>query len=125
MMDLNKFKDINDKYGHLEGDKALIYTSEVLTKIANKQKKMFVGRFGGDEFLLAASLDNESEILNIIEQIKKELLAQKEKYNTEYELTASIGYAIYNKELNNIKDLIEEADKKLYEEKENLKKNSR
>ncbi len=125
MMDLNKFKEINDKYGHLEGDKALIYTSEVLTKIANKQKKMLVGRFGGDEFLLTASLDNESEILNIIEQIKNELLAQKEKYNTEYELTASIGYAIYNKELNNIKDLIEEADKKLYEEKEKLEKNSR
>ncbi len=119
MIDLNDFKNINDKYGHLEGDCALKAIAEALTKVSNNQKKkMIVGRFGGDEFLIGASLDLEAEIDIIIEQINNELKLQSDKINKGYELSASIGYAIYSPELNTIKDLIEEADKKLYEAKE-------
>ena len=116
MVDVNNFKSINDKYGHLEGDKALILTAEALTKVSTMQKrKMIVGRFGGDEFLIGAHLDFESEIDIIKEQINSELkIASTSK---EYELVASIGYAIYSNELNSIKDLIDEADKRLYEQK--------
>ena len=63
LIDVNHFKQINDTYGHLEGDKALVITAEALTKVSTMQKrKMIVGRFGGDEFLIGAHLDFESEI---------------------------------------------------------------
>ncbi len=119
MVDLNDFKHINDEYGHLEGDQALITTAEALTKVSSNQKrKMIVGRFGGDEFLIGVTLDMEAEIDIIIEQINNELKLQSDVINKGYTLSASIGFAIYSNKLNTIKDLIEEADKKLYESKE-------
>lgn len=124
MVDVNNFKSINDKYGHLEGDKALISTADALTKVSTMQKrKMIVGRFGGDEFLIGAHLDFESEIDIIKEQINSELKIASE--SKEYELVASIGYAIYSNELNSIKDLIEEADKRLYEQKLLIEENEK
>ncbi len=126
MVDLNNFKSINDEYGHLEGDNALIATAEALTRVSMDQKrKMIIGRFGGDEFLIGVNLDLEAEIDIIIEQINNELRLQSEKMNKGYNLSASIGYAIYSNELNTIKDLIEEADKKLYEAKEVIGENTR
>jgi diguanylate cyclase (GGDEF)-like protein len=50
MLDLDHFKDINDRYGHLLGDKILIAFANILTEAA--RKKDFVGRMGGDEFCL-------------------------------------------------------------------------
>ena len=118
MVDINNFKHINDTYGHLEGDSALICAAEALTKVSMTQKrKMIVGRYGGDEFLIGAHLDHEYEIEVVKDQINNELRIQKENKNKEYDLISSIGHAIYSSELNTIKDLIEAADKALYESK--------
>ena len=122
LLDLNDFKPINDRYGHLEGDNALRYTAEALSKVASFQKKKaIVGRYGGDEFVFGVSVEMEAEIDIIKEQIRSELSLIKEKYNTEYQVSACIGYAIYTKEANNIKDLFDEADKRLYQHKEKVK----
>lgn len=118
MLDLNDFKHINDKYGHLEGDNALKLASEALTKVSGLQKrKMIVGRFGGDEFIIGAHVDFLSDVFNIKDRINAELKNLTEANQKEYNLVFSIGYSVYNKELNSIKDLIEEADKMLYDEK--------
>lgn len=118
MLDLNNFKHINDKYGHLEGDNALKLASEALTKVSGMQKrKMIVGRFGGDEFIIGAHVDFLADVFNIKDSINEEIKKLSDANQKEYDLVFSIGYAIYSQELNTIKDLIEEADKMLYDEK--------
>ncbi len=51
MMDINDFKMVNDKYGHLEGDKALVTVGNAIKKVA-ASNSCFVGRYGGDEFIM-------------------------------------------------------------------------
>ena len=58
MLDVNKFKKINDSYGHVEGDKALIRCANAL-KEANKNSRNFNGRFGGADYIIIAELYND------------------------------------------------------------------
>ena len=78
---------------------------------------MIVGRFGGDEFIIGAHVDFLADVFNIKDSINEEIKKLSDANQKEYDLVFSIGYAIYSQELNTIKDLIEEADKMLYDEK--------
>ncbi len=61
LMDVDKFKGINDRYGHLEDDRALVAVSDSLKKVA--ADGIVIGRFGGDEFILADSGNHDPERL--------------------------------------------------------------
>ncbi len=115
MLDLNNFKTINDVYGHLEGDNALKYTSEALTIVSSYQNhKMVVGRFGGDEFIIASHVDSVDDIKKIVEDINIELDNQRRKHDASYKLEACVGYAIYEEKYESVKDFVEAADLMLY-----------
>ena len=74
MMDINKFKTINDTYGHAEGDKALIAVSDALKKVVNRHSMpSFLCRYGGDEFILIAHPQSISEIDALISEIRGEI----------------------------------------------------
>ena len=61
MLDINRFKGINDTYGHAEGDRALIIASEVLRRTCEQIKsQVFLGRYGGDEFTIVLQNPGES-----------------------------------------------------------------
>ncbi|MFA6646740.1 MAG: diguanylate cyclase [Sphaerochaetaceae bacterium] len=92
MMDINNFKHANDMYGHDLGDRSLRYFSRILTE--SFRNNWFIGRYGGDEFILFKEVDS-------IEDIKKDLASFNEHladFNAEgdlpFPLSISIGYAV-------------------------------
>ena len=117
LIDANKFKSINDTYGHIEGDAALVRISEAMRMAcAQSRKKSSCIRFGGDEFLIMVWTSDENEVHRIGENVSSSLKVLNDEANAPYELTACIGVSKADK-TRDIKDIIEEADMKLYEEK--------
>jgi diguanylate cyclase (GGDEF)-like protein len=121
MIDLDNFKDYNDYYGHQKGDEALKIVAKVL-KNTIKRPLDTVGRYGGEEFMIILpETDEDGAKLvasKILSNIKKEKVKHAPSINREV-LTLSIGIAsaVPTKEINK-EDLIECADKKLYEAKD-------
>ena len=116
MLDVNKFKKINDSYGHVEGDKALIRCANAL-KEANKNSRNFIGRFGGDEFIIIAELDNEEDALRLCENVRMALIKECEKDGIVYDLSVSFGFVKYEPEFKTIQSFVSAADEKLYKAK--------
>lgn len=112
IMDVDKFKSINDTYGHLEGDNALIKIASMLNSLCEKQND-FVARYGGDEFVIVCRRHNEAEV----ESLKQEILSAVSKLNDEgtlpYTLSLSVGSAKFDTSKSN-DEIFAEADKKLY-----------
>ncbi|MCQ2611290.1 MAG: GGDEF domain-containing protein [Treponema sp.] len=118
MMDVNKFKSINDNHGHEEGDKALIHIAECLKAVAERIP-CFISRYGGDEFIIVFETNNIQDVSILCEEIHSELKVIVSKYNLPYELSVAIGYAQSSGVNQDIDQLIAEADKKLYINKNN------
>ncbi|MCR5219295.1 GGDEF domain-containing protein [Treponema sp.] len=116
MLDVNKFKKINDTYGHVEGDAALVRCAKAL-KTFKKDGQNFIGRYGGDEFIVIAEIKDKNSLESYCQKMKNELAYICKKEKVAYDLSFSIGYALYNKNMKSIQDFIAEADKKLYEAK--------
>lgn len=114
MMDIDKFKAINDTYGHEEGDKALLIVAGALkTVVKSHSMPTFLCRYGGDEFILIAHPADVDEADQLIREVRSEI--QKEVH--EYPLSISAGYDVLNDGEDTILDCIRRADKKLYEDK--------
>lgn len=122
LMDANDFKKINDVYGHLVGDKALIDIANMLkATIKNTKKDYFLARLGGDEFIIVGNCDNETTIKELITNIKKEETRVNSNHNP-YRISMSIGYAIKNDNHHTLANLIMDADAKMYLNKKEFKK---
>jgi len=122
--DLNKFKPINDTYGHEVGD--LVLKRVATDLLSSTQKEDIVARFGGDEFGLAIGfLKEKSEILKIVESIEKRLkkplfYVDEEGITHEIDIRCSIGITfclLHNEELPDLKRLMREADRAMYRAK--------
>ncbi len=119
MLDMNRFKVINDTYGHMEGDKALLLVSDALKRaVGGLKKRATLARFGGDEFVIVACLDSDAEADKLKEEILKEIEFQNTKVLKNYVLSLSIGYANNTGKSDGIRELISAADEALYVEKE-------
>lgn len=119
--DIDYFKKINDQYGHLEGDKALKLIALALKEVAN-QYNCFVSRFGGDEFIIILEADKSDFTVEQLGVAINAVVTTKAKdANLKYSLKLSIGYSKYNSSMENILDLINDADSKLYEIKRERK----
>lgn len=93
MADVDSFKHINDTYGHVTGDKALISVARTLrTACAGKH---FIGRFGGDEFIIIGHFSEMEEIEELINRIKKETGKVYIGNNGAIPLSLSVGYAVF------------------------------
>lgn len=119
MIDADKFKSINDAYGHIEGDNALLRISESLKKACTSTKRRSnIARFGGDEFVVFAACDNEEDVKDLINRIREILKETNSNCLAPYELTVSIGYIEADKETK-LENLIKKADVALYNDKNN------
>jgi diguanylate cyclase (GGDEF)-like protein len=118
VIDVDQFKKINDTYGHVKGDLVLKCVADVL--MHSIRKTDFVGRWGGDEFIIIAPFVEKSMVPIITKRIEAEL----ENLSNELQLnvTLSIGIAIYPEDTKSIEELIKIADNRMYEAKL-LKKN--
>jgi diguanylate cyclase (GGDEF)-like protein len=115
MVDINKFKQINDAYGHLHGDGILKECASILSRSVRTSDILV--RFGGDEFLVVMPDTDCSERDPLIARINKHLGDWNEKYaSSDYSLSFSLGCALLEqgKEL---MEVIEEADSKMYKDK--------
>jgi diguanylate cyclase (GGDEF)-like protein/PAS domain S-box-containing protein len=117
-IDLDRFKKVNDSYGHHVGDEALELTSRTMKECFPSD---FIARLGGDEFLIVIAGDRT---LGELEESTRRLLdSLVEKYSRREEfgvLTASAGIAkseILDGDRHNVEDLMKQSDKALYKAK--------
>lgn len=115
-IDLDSFKQINDKYGHNEGDRALKAVASVLKSVCGRAGG-FCARYGGDEFAVVQVLETGGNI----DDVRKEICDLVERKSAEqalaYNISVSVGYAEYPKQAKNIQDLIYCADSDMYDVK--------
>jgi diguanylate cyclase (GGDEF)-like protein/PAS domain S-box-containing protein len=115
-IDLDNFKLINDKKGHVFGDKVLIEVAERLKQSVHKADT--IGRYGGDEFvLLLESISNKDDAARIVEILTKALNAEFEIYNEKLKISCSIGTALYPDDGSTLEALISVADTAMYKAK--------
>jgi diguanylate cyclase (GGDEF)-like protein len=120
-VDLDDFKEINDRYGHDIGDSVLQTIARRLQD--NTRGEDTVSRHGGDEFLyLAMDIQKEANISLIAEKIIKEIEAplniNVRDLNTSLSVTASIGISIFPRHGNDADMLVKSADKAMYTAKQ-------
>jgi diguanylate cyclase (GGDEF)-like protein len=115
--DINHLKDINDTYGHREGDLAIVRTADALEKTFRNSD--VIARLGGDEFAvlaLEASNENRAVILRRLEKNLKLSNAEESRY----ELSLSVGMTRFDPHHPvSLGKLIAQADEAMYEEKKN------
>ena len=94
MIDIDHFKEINDTFGHAEGDQALILVSDVLKQAVDRIKSpAFIGRYGGDEFTVLIQSTEEEDNPETLAAAIRGMLQEKQQGNClPYDLKVSIGY---------------------------------
>lgn len=116
IMDLDYFKKINDKYGHIEGDIAITIVADALKSVVRKTN-FFVCRYGGDEFIIIGEVKSDFEPGKFMEEINRTLEEAREKNGKDYILHMSIGYFKYTPEIRSVAEFVSAADKYLYKQK--------
>ena len=114
-LDIDSFKQINDAFGHHEGDNALKSVATVLKTLC-KTTGGFCARYGGDEFAVIQVLKKSGDI----KRIKKNIYDSVEKItdkNSAYSLSVSIGCAQHTSETESVQELISRADSNMYSKK--------
>lgn len=118
MIDIDHFKQINDTYGHLTGDKVLRNVGTILS--ANIKGKDTVGRFGGEEFavlLTSTQLGNAHQVAEILRRnIERSKLRHVAGDDNVVQVTVSIGVTEYMPG-ENTDDLVKRADEAMYQSK--------
>jgi len=115
VIDIDRFKMINDTYGHDIGDKVIkILTDTVLDHI---NKHICFARLGGDEFIIIVRHVSQEEALRLIEAIRREIDRERTVSNTTLHFTISAGMTALQKDDRTADDLIRRADKNLYRAK--------
>ena len=119
--DLNDFKQINDLYGHAEGDSALKTFADVL-RIAFRESDV-VGRLGGDEFVALLTGSSHVETTAIMARLKEILEERNATLHRGYAIRFSVGQIEYNPQRHDTVDkLLADADAAMYEHKQALKR---
>ncbi len=114
--DLDGLKGINDSLGHLEGDRALVRTAEVLKEAFRSSD--IIARLGGDEFVLLAGVGADESAESLMDRLQQKIALANAQRNRPYDLSISIGVAHYDPdEACTIEELMGRADRVMYEEK--------
>ncbi len=115
MIDIDKFKVINDTFGHRKGDEILSKVGKII--LENVRNTDVVGRYGGEEFIIMLANTNEVHSKKIAEKIR-EKVEEAVLISDEYPLTISLGISVYPQHGQLKDELIEKADQALYAAKQ-------
>lgn len=124
-IDVDYFKQVNDTYGHEEGDAALKFVVDSIQK--NVRKSDYLFRYGGDEFVLFMANATDDTLYDLCKVVNADVREYGKTININGEdrhLSVSMGAKIYNpiaQNLKDAKDLLARADKALYQSKANGK----
>lgn len=111
MIDFDRFKEYNDRFGHLAGDLLLKDVSQVLKDVV---KGGYVTRYGGDEFIIILPKARMRGIRSRIEEVRQRISSSKTDRSS---IKFSCGFAIYPDDGKDFEALIDCADRRLYQEK--------
>lgn len=116
LFDIDKFKNVNDSYGHLTGDDLLIKISESVGKHLGENDVF--GRLGGDEFVLwlSAGDDAETDKMRVWEIFESTKFRYSER-NVDMEIHCSAGVVFADETMNGFEELYDKADKAMYQAK--------
>ena len=120
MIDIDRFKGINDRYGHAEGDRALVIVSDVLRQTCDQiNASVFLGRYGGDEFtIIIQNPKDEDHTERLITLLRNNLAEKQQENSLPYELDVSIGYDEVTDGNDSVYACMTRADEKLYIDKQ-------
>ena len=123
MIDIDRFKEINDTYGHGEGDRALTLMAQALREsVEGIDAPVFIGRYGGDEFVMIAQAEGETDTMESIAALFRSILQEKAEANhLLYQLNVSIGWDLLRSGSDTLEACLMRADEKLYENKRSLR----
>lgn len=118
LFDIDKFKSVNDTYGHLMGDEVIKMVARVAAKYA-EQYDGFSCRYGGEEFLVVLPEKDQNDTLPILEKMHDEIRNTIVTYkDTSLSVNVSIGYSTYPELCKDVDLLVSRADKAMYYSKE-------
>ncbi len=112
LLDIDDFKQVNDTFGHLVGDKFLIELGNILT--TNTRDVDFVGRWGGEEFLIICPKTKSEEAIVIAEKLRAKI--ENHSFENVGKKTASFGISTYT-QADNLTTLLSKADEAMYKSK--------
>ncbi len=115
MIDIDNFKNLNDTYGHKNGDLVLQGVAELLKH--SSRAIDYICRYGGEEFAIILPQTTKEQGLDIAERIRQRIAEQEfgePKHNEKLKITVSIGLATYPEHTTSKEDLIAKADKAMY-----------
>lgn len=122
MLDINRFKMINDTYGHAEGDRALIIVADALRQVCEGvETSAFLGRYGGDEFTIIIRSPQKNDLPEpLTQRIRTALSDKAREYQLPYNLQVSVGYDKLTDDSDTVYACLDRADKNLYIDKQRL-----
>ena len=116
MIDLDRFKTINDTLGHHVGDRALRYVADTLRSTFRRSD--IIARMGGDEFAVLAMEASGEDAAQLVERLREELSHLNERTKEQFQLSLSIGTTRYvGEDVTGLDDLLAKADAAMYGEK--------
>lgn len=113
MLDIDHFKQVNDQYGHLTGDKVLVETAKII--LSSVRSTDIVGRYGGEEFMIIMPACPASNAFTVAEQIRESVALNT--FDEDIRITISGGVNQFSGQ--SVDQFIDEADKLLYLAKQN------
>lgn len=123
IIDFDDLKKVNDTYGHLAGDRALVVFSKIVQALIRDVD--IVGRFGGDEFLILLPETDRHKAEFVIDRIQQILTASPVIFQEEqFYISISAGVTALEEWTDSLADLINRADENLYQMKRSQEKNS-
>ncbi|MCL2244605.1 MAG: GGDEF domain-containing protein [Treponema sp.] len=121
IIDMDRTRDINNNYGHLEGDNAIRSLAAVIKNCVRKTD--FVARYGGDEFALVTKSETSADV--IIKDIKEELSRYNEKSRKPYKIGIICGSDIYKTGTNRqVEEFINHIDSMMHDQKQEHRRTS-
>ncbi|WP_233434946.1 GGDEF domain-containing response regulator [Mesobacillus jeotgali] len=116
LLDLDYFKDINDSYGHLTGDKVLVAFADFLKR--NLRGSDIVFRYGGEEFVILLPRTNSEETIDVINRILEQFKAiEFNEQGRSFKVSFSAGVYMVSNPVEGSQDILKMADHALYEAK--------
>lgn len=123
ILDLHKLKEVNDRYGHLQGDHVLRLAADTLKKTLRASD--FAFRIGGDEFALLLPQADPEQATILCRRVRAQYESELQPLNLDVAVTLDFGVAVHPQDGEQKSDLIKLADKKLYELKDSGRTASR
>jgi len=117
-IDLNRFKEVNDVYGHAVGDQLLVHIGVQMREALEPGE--FIARLGGDEFVAIIPINKREEAVDAAERLRSAIMTPINVDHADVQCGASVGIAVYPDDATEISALINDADLAMYRAKASL-----